>query len=153
MVSRVSPDPAGLAPALVDWLRRPRSPGFSAGHEPAPGWEADPPLDELHCHPDLIARLAEAARPIAGVRRRFVAGCPVIEHPRGRPIAAAAGASWLAVRSDLPAGALGVVPMATALGPEWLQMNPWSENVAFARALDLLRAHVARAYELAGAGA
>ena len=144
MVSRVSRDPAGLAPALVDWLRLPRD------HEPAPGWEADPPLDELHCHPDLIARLAEVARPIAGVRRRFVGGCPVIEHPKGRPIAAAAGTSWLAVRSNLPPGALQVDPRSiAAAGPEWLSLNPWSDNVGFARALDLLRAHVARAYDLA----
>jgi hypothetical protein len=148
----VSRDPAGIASVLVDWLRLPGLPGSSAGPEPAPGWEADPPLDQLHSHPDLIARLAEIARPIAGVRRRFVGGCPVIEHPNGRPIAAAAGTSWLVVRSDLPAGALGLgSPLATALGPEWLQLNPWSENVAFARALDLLRAHVARAYELAEA--
>ena len=148
MVSRVSRDRAGLVPALVDWL------SSAAGHDPAPGWEADPPLDELHCHPDLIARLSEVARPIAGVRRRFVGGCPVIEHPQGCPIAAAAGTSWLAVRSDLPAGALRVgAPTITALGSDWLELNPWSENVAFARALDLLRAHLARAYQLAGAPA
>ncbi len=53
-------------------------------HEPAARWEADPPPDELRCDPALVARLAEAARPIRGVRRRFVAGSPVIEHPRGR---------------------------------------------------------------------
>jgi hypothetical protein len=146
LVSRVSPDPAVVEPALVDWLT-------SAGDpDPAPGWEADPPRGELHCDPALIARLAEAARTIRGVRRRFVAGSPVIEHPRGRPIAAAAGTSWLAVRSDLPAGALRVdAPIVTALGAEWIELNPWSENVAFARALDLLRAHVARAYDLADA--
>jgi hypothetical protein len=143
LVSRVNRDPAVVEPALVEWLT-------GADHEPAPGWEADPPPEELGCDPALIARLAEAARPIRGVRRRFVVGSPVIEHPRGRAIAAAAGSAWLAVRSDLPAGALHVdAPTVTALGPEWLELNPWAENVAFARAPDLLRAHLARAYDLA----
>jgi hypothetical protein len=148
LVSRVSRDPVALEPALLDWLG---AAGHPADRDPAPGWEAEPPLEALHCHPDLIARLAEAARPIAGVRRRFVAGCPVIEHPRGRPIAAAAGSSWLAVRSDLPPGALRTDASSAAapLGAEWRELNPWAENVAFARALDLLRAHVGRAYELA----
>lgn len=144
MVSRVSLDPAAVEPALVAWLT-----GADA-HEPAPGWEADPPPEELRCDPALVARLAEAARPIRGVRRRFVAGSPVIETPRSRAIAAAAGPAWLVVRSDLPAGALNVdASTVTALGPEWLELNPWAENVAFARALDLLRAHLARAYDLA----
>jgi hypothetical protein len=144
----VSREPVALEPALLEWLC---PAGLRLDREPAPGWEPEPPLDALHCRPDLIARLAQAARPIAGVRRRFVAGCPVIEHPRGRPIAAAAGTSWLAVRSDLPAGALRTDASSAGarLGPEWRELNPWSENVAFARALDLLSAHVARAYELA----
>ena len=144
MVSRANRDPAVVEPALVAWLTG------ADDHEPAARWEADPPPDELRCDPALVARLAEAARPIRGVRRRFVAGSPVIEHPRGRAIAAAAATEWLVVRSDLPAGALQVdAPTVTTLGPEWLELNPWSENVAFARALDLLRAHLARAYDLA----
>lgn len=144
----MSPDPDVVEPALIEWLRAP------AEHECAPGWEAEPAPDALHCSPQLVARLAEAARRVRGVRRRFVAGCPVIEHPRGVAIAAAAGTAWLAVRSDLPPGALQVAPTAgSALGAGWLELNPWSENIAFARALDLVRAHVARAYELAAAQA
>jgi hypothetical protein len=144
LVSRVNLEPAVVEPALVEWL------SFAGDRPPAPGWEADPPPEDLRCDRALVARLAEVARPIRGVRRRFVAGSPVIEHPRGRPIAAATGTAWLAVRSDLPPGALQIdTPMVNALGPHWLELNPWSENVAFARALDLLRAHLARAYELA----
>jgi hypothetical protein len=146
LVSRVNPDPAVVESALVEWLTIPND------HEPAPGWEADPPPEELGCDPALVARLAEVARTIPGARRRFVAGSPVIEHPRGRPIAAAAGTGWLVVRSDLPPGALRVdAPADTALGPEWLELNPWSEAAGFARALDLLRAHLTRAYNLADA--
>jgi hypothetical protein len=139
----VSPEPSALAPALVDWLGR-------ADHEPGRGWSPDPPLGELHCHPDLVARLAEVARTVGAAGRRFVAGCPVIHHPQGRPIAAAAGTAWLVVRSALPPGALvPATPLDVALDPDWVELDPWAADVAFARSTDLLRAHVARAYERA----
>jgi hypothetical protein len=137
----------GLAPALLEWLER-------ADHEPVHGWAPDLPIGELRCHPDLVARLAEIARPIGDTRRQFVAGCPVIHHPNGRPIAAAAGTSWLVVRSALPAGALrSAQPLAAPLEPDWVELDPWAVGVAFARAVDLLRGHVARAYERAEADA
>jgi len=139
----VNPDPA-LA-TLLDWLLR-------SEHPPESLWEPEPPLEELRCHPDLVARLAEVARPIGAARRRFVAGCPVIQHPRGRPIAAASGTAWLAVRSGLPAGALTLPePRASQLDGDWVELDPWAPDAAFAHATDLLRVHVARAYELAEA--
>jgi hypothetical protein len=130
-----------LAP-LFDWLTR--------RHPPEPGWEPEPPLEELRCHPDLVARLAEVARPIGAARRRFVAGCPVIEHPNGQPIAAAAGTGWLAARSGLPAGALACAqPGPHSLEGDWVELDPWAPDAAFAHATDLLRAHIARAYDAA----
>jgi hypothetical protein len=138
----VNPDPA-LAP-LFGWL--------TLRHPPRSGWEPEPPLEELRCHPDLVARLAEVARPIGAARRRFVAGCPVIEHPSGQPIAAAAGTGWLAVRSGLPAGALDPGPSGPpAIDGIWVELDPWAPDAGFAHATDLLRAHIARAYDTAGA--
>jgi len=137
----------GTEPALIEWLTR-------ADHGAVTGWAPDPPLEALHCHPDLVARLSEIARPVAGTARRFVAGCPVVHHPRGRPIAAASGTNWLAVRSDRPAGALAPAApeaSAAALGAGWQALDPWTSDVAFARGTDLLRGHVIRAYELAEA--
>ena len=139
----MSPEPTALAPALVEWLGR-------ADHEPGRVWAPDPPLADLRCHPDLVARLAEVGRSVANAGRRFVAGCPVIHHPHGRPIAAAAGTDWLVVRSALPAGALArAAPLEIGLKPEWVELEPWAVDVAFARSTDLLRAHMARAYERA----
>ncbi len=133
----------GAVPALLEWL--------GSDHDPGREWEPEPAAESLRCRPDLVARLAEAARPLGAVQRRFVAGCPVIGHPEGRPIAAAAGTSWLVARSGLPAGALSRDDARTpALGDEWVELDPWASAVAFARVVDLLRAHLARAYELAG---
>jgi len=142
----VSRESSGPEPELLDWLAR-------DDHEPGRGWSPEPPLADLHCHPDLVARLAEIARP-TGAGRRFVAGCPVIHHPGGRPIAAASGTSWLAVRSALAPGAMRARrPLAAELDPEWVELDPWGADVAFARGIDLLRAHVVQAYERAEAGA
>jgi hypothetical protein len=130
-----------LDPDLVTWL--------GADHDAVAGWEPDPALETLRCHPDLVARLAEVSRPIPRIARVFVAGCPVIHHPRGVPIAAAAGTSWLVARSDKPPGALTPRESVANLGPDWVELDPWSVDVAFAKGTDLLRAHVTRAYELA----
>jgi hypothetical protein len=118
--------------------------------EPVDGWEPTPSFDVLRCDPGLVARVAEVSRPIGPIGRVFVDGCPVIHHPRGRAIAAAAGSAWLTVRSGQPAGALATseVPLP-GLGTEWTMLDPWAADVALSRTIDLLRAHVARAYELA----
>lgn len=132
-----------VPPALVEWLTR-------AEHEPVDGWEPEPRSAEPRCDTKLVARLAEVARAVRGAGRVFVAGCPVIHHPRGRPIAAAAGSAWFVARSARPPGALlPAAALVVALDPEWVQVDPWLGDTAFARAIDLLRAHVARAYELA----
>jgi hypothetical protein len=139
----VNSDP--VPPALLAWLAR-------TEHTPANGWEPEPPESELHCDSKLVTRLASVARPVGGAGRRFVEGCPVIQHPRGRPIAAAAGSAWFVARSALPAGALRpVVTRASFLDPAWVELDPWPGDTAFARTIDLLRAHVARAYEQADA--
>lgn len=118
----------------------------------ADGWASEPPLDTLHCHPDLIERLSAITRPAGATQRTFVAGCPVITHSR-HAIAAAAGTSWLVVRSDRPAGALATVAEPLELGSGWQQLDPWAVDVAFAKSTDLLRAHIVRAMELAEAHA
>jgi hypothetical protein len=117
------------------------------------GWAVEPPLETLHCHPDLIERLTEVARPVRGTRRAFVAGCPVITHANGHAVAAASGTSWFVVRSDRPAGALAIEGDMMSLGREWQRLDPWTVDVAFAKGIDLLRAHVVRAMELAEAHA
>jgi hypothetical protein len=143
----VNREPARVVPAVLDWLA-------GTDHTPGRDWAPEPPLAELQCSPDLVARLTEIARPTAGVRRRFVAGCPVIQHPGGRPIAAAADGSWLAVRSGLPAGALRTGrPRTPGLDADWVELDPWAADAAFARTVDLLRGHVARAYARAEADA
>ena len=131
---------------LVAWLAR-------DDHDPVHAWEPDPALESLHCHPDLVERLSELARPIRGSRRVFVAGCPVIHEPGGRPLAAAAGTSWLVVRSAMPAGDLAPGhPLHADLAPDWVELDPWTVDVSLARGIDLLRAHVARAFSRAERG-
>ena len=89
-----------------------------------------PHINVLHCHPDLIKRLSLVAHPIPGAVRVFVAGCPVIHHPSGPPIAAASGTSWLTVREH----------------DSWIRLDPWQTDIALARGIDLLRARIASAY-------
>jgi hypothetical protein len=128
---------------LREWLTRDVDAPVEE-REPMPSHEA------LRCHPDLVARLAEASRSAGAVRRVFVDGCPVIHHPRGRAIAAAWGTSGLAVRSGQPAGALvTTTERLDGLAPDWTMLDPWAADVALSRTVDLLRAQVARAYELA----
>ena len=134
-----------LDPELLLWLlSEPEA-------QPVDDWDPQPTPEALRCHAGLVARLALVARPIGKTTRRFVAGCPVIHHPQGRPIAVAVGSSWIAIRSDLPAGSLANhaihVPRLSEHG--WVELDPWARDTAFARAVDLLRAHVARAYEMA----
>jgi hypothetical protein len=112
----------------LDWLARP-------DHEAVSGWAPEPPFEDLHCHPDLIARVAEVSRTIRGAARVFVAGCPVIHHPCGQPVAAASGTRWFVIRED----------------HDWNEVDPWQSDIALARGLDLLRVRVTRAFEAAGA--
>ncbi len=140
--------PHVLDPDLFAWL--------VLEHEPVAGWAPDPPSDALRCGSDLVARLALVARPVGDVRRTFVAGCPVVHHPGGRAIAVAMGTSWVAVRSRLPAGALRRAEPQVSDPREsswphlresgWVELDPWAADTAFARAVDLLRAHVADAF-------
>jgi hypothetical protein len=134
-----------LDPELLMWL-------VSEPH-PVDDPDPHPPPAALRCRADLVARLALVAQPIGRTTRRFVAGCPVIHHPRGRPIAAAVGSSWIAIRSDLPAGSLEHhgTHLARLSEHGWVELDPWAPDTAFARAVDLLRAHVARAYDMAQA--
>ncbi len=133
-----------IEPELLTWL-------VASAHVPVLDWAPDPPIGELRCHPDLVARLAEIARPVRDTRRVFVAGCPVITHPNGMPIAAAAGTSWLAVRSGESAGDLASRRQAPSLESPWVELDPFASDVTFARTTDLLRGHVARAFTLAAA--
>lgn len=133
-------EPTLIEPALRSWL--------TGGATPVEGWAADPPIGALHCHPDLVMRLAEVARPIDGTARTFVAGCPVIHASGGAPIAAASGTSWLVVGSGRAAGELASLSWHTSWLPDgWVDLEPWAPDVAFARAIDLLRAHVVAALQ------
>jgi hypothetical protein len=119
-------------------------------HDPVDVWEREPAPDALQCRPDLVARLAEIARPVGAVRRVFVGGRPVIHHPNGMPIAAASGTASLTVRSARSAGALATYEVwLDGLGPEWTMLDPWAPDVALSRTIDLLRGHIAHAYTLA----
>ncbi len=138
----MSSEQRGLDPSLLAWCAR-------DDHAVA-GWEPEPAVEALHCHPDLVARVAAVCRPVAGTARVFVAGCPVIHHRNGRPIAVASGTRWFAARSDRPVGALAPAAPCGVPGPDWLELDPWSADLAFAKSTDLLRAHVQRAYDLAG---
>lgn len=116
-----------MIPADLDeWLRR--------THDAAPpGWEDDPPLEELRCHPDLVERLASLVRPLRP-HRVFVAGCPVIHHPSGPPFAAAYGTHGLLIREN----------------GEWVETDPFPPDVTFLRGTDQLRNRLQRASEVVG---
>ena len=136
---------AELSEPLATWLR-------SDAHD-IDDWAVDLPVEQLHCHPDLVERLTQIARPVRGTCRVWVDGCPVVHHPSGPPIACATGTNRLVVRSAQPAGAL-VSPWRTpGLDPAWTDLDPWAADVTFARTLEMLRMHLRRAYDLAEAGA
>ena len=132
---------AVLADALLAWL--------TSDEHDVGGWSDDLLLEELRCHPDLVERLTQIARPVRGAVRVWVDGCPVVHHPRGAPIACATGTNHLVVRSSQPAGALMSRWHTPGLGVDWVDLDPWAADVTFARTLELLRMHVRRAYERA----
>ena len=134
-----------LPAELLEWLT-------NDAHE-VDGWAPDLPIGELRCHPDLVERLTQCARPVRGTCRVWREGRPVIHHPHGAPIAWASGTAEFAVRSDQPAGSLVSRLVVAALPQSWLVLDPWAVDVSFARTLELLRMHVRRAYELAEANA
>ena len=122
---------------------------ITAEHAAAPeGWEPDPPLGSLRCHPDLVERVAALVRPLRP-RRAFVGGCPVIHHPAGQPFAAAWGTSALVARLDERPALILATPETIGLDRAWVDLDPWPVDVAFARGTDLLRQALARAYDRA----
>jgi len=143
---------AELSEPLAAWLR---SDAHDVG-DAVDAWTGerlgDPSIGELRCHPDLVERLTQIARPIRGTRRVWVDGCPVVHHPSGAPIACATGTSRLVVRSGLPAGAVVSRWRTPGLDRAWTDLDPWAADVTFARSVELLRTHVRRAYDLAEAG-
>ncbi len=138
----MTPETVALPAELLAWLQR-------DDHD-VDGWAPDAPIEERHCHPDLVERVNQIARPQRGTARVWVAGCPVVHHPGGAPIACATGTSRLVVRSARPAGALASAWRTPDLDAAWVDLDPWAADVTFAKTLDVLRAHVARAFELAG---
>jgi hypothetical protein len=125
---------------LRDWL--------TAQHDVAPaGWEPDPPAELLACSDELVERLASVARPLRSARRAFVAGCPVIHHPDGPPIACAWNSDALVVRAGGVAGPLDAGVRTEGLGAEWIDVDPWPPDVLFRRGTDALRDVVRRAYD------
>jgi len=123
--------PEGAIPdELRDWLAR--------DHDAVP--VASPSeASELRCDARLVERLTTLAGPLRA-RRVFVAGCPVVHHPSGPPIAAAFHGQLL-VR-DNPPGVLA----SRALMSGWVLVDPWPPDVGFARGTDLLRQALARAF-------
>jgi hypothetical protein len=128
-----------LGDALRAWL--------TAGTHEVKGWDPEPPLDEMRCHPDLVQRVTQISRPIRGVRRAWVDGCPVVHHPSGVPIAGASGTGCLVVRSGRPAGALTPSWHVAPLGDAWVDLDPWAADVTFAQTIEMLRAHVRAAFD------
>lgn len=127
----MTPDELAIPEDLRAWLTR--------RHDAAPDeWKPDQP--ELRCDPRLVERLATLAGPLRA-RRVFVAGCPVIHHPSGPPIAAAVGAGDILVPGRVP-GVLG----ARDTGFGWFAVEAWPGDVGFARGTDLLRQVVAQAF-------
>jgi hypothetical protein len=141
----VNPENVALPSELLAWMQR--------DDHTVDGWAPDLAIEELHCHPDLVERLSQIARPQRGAGRVWISGCPVVHHPLGPPIACATGTSRLVVRSAQPAGALASKWHTPELDAAWVDLDPWAADVTFARTLDVLRAHVARAYALAEDGA
>ena len=135
---------AALSEPLHAWLT-------SDDHE-VQGWAADPPIEQLHCHPDLAERLTQMARPVRGTCRVWIDGCPVVHHPSGPPIACATGTSRLVVRSAQPAGALVSQWRTPGLDGAWVDLDPWAADVTFTRTLELLRTHLRRAVRTRGDG-
>ncbi|MFM7225108.1 MAG: hypothetical protein ACKO1Y_06720 [Actinomycetota bacterium] len=89
-------------------------------------------------------------RACRGATTEWVDGCPIAVHPSGRPFAAAYGACGLLVASEEPAGALAPADGDTGPGPPWTALDPWAADVTFARASDLLRNRIPRAFTCAG---
>ena len=136
-------DEVDLSPALHGWVTNDE-------HE-VEGWAEDLPIAQLRCHPDLVERLAQIARPVRGARRAWVDGCPVVHHPGGAPIAFATGTHVLVVRSAQPAGTLAPGWHTNGLTGDWTDVDPWAADVTFAKTLELLRNHLRHAFALAGA--
>jgi len=109
----------------------------------AHGWAGEPPPEELHCHHDLVERLAFLVRPLRPARV-FVAGCPVVHLPGGPAFAAAYGTGSIVARLDAP-GVLDGRPVLDG----WARLDPWLGDVAFARGTDLLRQALRSAFERA----
>ena len=141
----MTPETFALGDELLAWL--------DFDEHTVPDWAPDPPRAELQCSPELVARLTEVARPVAGTRRAWVDGCPVVHHPSGVPIAFAGGESYLAVRSAQAAGALASRWHARELGDSWVDLDPFAPDVGLVHTVELLRGHVQRAYDRAEAGA
>ena len=106
--------------------------------------------EEPACTPELAERLAVFTRACRGARLEWVAGCPVAVHPSGRAFAAAYGTAGLLVATAEPPGALTAKDADPGPGPPWTALNPWAADVTFARAADLLRQRVQRAFAAAG---
>ena len=131
-----------LPETVREWLTAP--------HDAAPpGWEPDPPAEQLGCSPELLERLSSLTRPLRLVRRAFVVGCPVIHHPDGPAIACAWNADALVVRAGGVAGAITAAVHTVGLNNEWIDVDPWPGDVLFRRGTDALRDVVRRAYDAA----
>lgn len=106
---------------------------------------------ESTCSTELAERFATLTRACRGATIEWVAGCPVAVHPSGSPFAAAYGTGGLLVASDEPPGALAPAGGDAGPGPPWMALDPWAADVTFARATDLLRNRVRRAFAHADA--
>ena len=84
-------------------------------------------LDDLRCHPDLVARLESSAVGLDGVRLRYVVGLPLLLHPNGVAFAVAGGTAWMALR--LPTVGHGAVVHTEwgrrGLEGDWTDADPW----------------------------
>ena len=121
---------------------------------------------ELHCHPDLVERLAEVASGlVTGATSAF--GLPVLAHENGVAFAFAQGTSLIALRLPVELQAEVVeargsgrahraqldamtLRFAEQLGAEWVAADPWPIDINAEAGLAQLRAWCRSAYEHAG---
>ena len=104
---------------------------------------------ELHAHPDVLERLAEAG---AGLDAQLVAayGVPLLVHRNGVIFALAYGTSAVLLR--LPArlhSRVITARWASGVGPEWLAADAWLSDLSRREGTERIREWCSWAYQYA----
>jgi hypothetical protein len=92
---------------------------------------AEVPLDELGTHPDLGERLLEIGKPLPGVEAGIFYKFFALRLRAGPIFALARGTHTLSFRVGRNQSHVGQPD--TALGPEWITLDPWNVNMPTAQ--------------------